>query len=545
MRKIMGMKFFANAISVYRNYSSKSFSNSSVREGYRSGNKNKKNNSKTPKARFKWTDEQSKVLDHVRSGRSLFITGSAGTGKTVLLKHIIKLLKQTYGKSRVFVTASTGIAACAIRGQTLHSFAGIGIGDGDREMLVNRVINDKKACIRWNKAQVLVIDEISLVEANLFDNLEYIAKAVRDSDKVWGGIRLVVSGDFFQLPPIFKQQDPSRKEFAFEADCWDSSFDIQVELSKIFRQSEDRLIKLLQGIRRGNSDPEDLQILEQSCSVSEPDPSVVRLYPRIDDVNKVNEERMKALSEEKVIYEASDEGEKPWRRQLALGLAPNKLVLCKGARVMLIKNLNVWRGFVNGATGTVTGFTKDGNGTILTPDNLLPVVEFDSGREIVIEPEKWYVMEGSSPVARRLQLPLVLAWAISIHKCQGMSLDHIHTDLSRAFGCGMVYVALSRVRSLDGLHLSGFSPSKIKAHPKVLQFYSRFAPEQEKEKEDGHGVVADKKEDTSNNSLSDSDRTSDGKTYQFSLKEFLFSLEQKKFSLKDFLSSHLSRLRGK
>ncbi|XWS44485.1 hypothetical protein CRYUN_Cryun15aG0049100 [Craigia yunnanensis] len=195
---------------------------------------------------------------------------------------------------------------------------------------------------------------------------------------------------------------------------------------------------------------------------------------------------------------------------------------------MLIKNLNVWRGLVNGATDIVTGFTDGGIGTILTPDKHLPVVNFDSGPEIVIEPEKWYVTEGSSPVICRLQLPLVLAWAISIHKCQGMSLDHIHTDLSRAFGCGKVYVALSRVRSLDGLHLSGLSPSAIKAHPKVLQFYSRFAHEQEKEGKDG--VVANKNEDSSDNLLLDSDRTSTGKTYHFSLKEFLFSHEREKFS---------------
>ncbi|XVF60807.1 hypothetical protein PTKIN_Ptkin08bG0077600 [Pterospermum kingtungense] len=537
---MMGMKFFACAISVYRNYSTKSFGNSTVREVFKSGNKYKKNNSKNRKTSIKWTDEQNKVLDHVRSGRSVFITGSAGTGKTVLLKHIIKILKKTYGKSTVFVTASTGIAACAIRGQTLHSFAGIGIGNDSREMLVDRILNDKKAFRRWNKAQVLIIDEVSLVKADLFDTLDYIAKRIRESDKVWGGIRLVVSGDFFQLPPVFKQQEPSGKEFAFEADCWDSSFDIQVELSKIFRQSEDRLIKILQGIRRGNCDPENLQFLEQSCSVSEPDPSAVRIYPRIEDVDKENEEKMKALSERNVIFEASDEGEKAWRRQLASGLAPDKLILCKGARVMLIKNLNVWHGLVNGATGTVTGFTEGGTGMTLTPDNLLPIVKYDSGQERIIKPEKWYVMEGCSVVACRVQLPLVLAWAISIHKCQGMSLDRIHTDLSRAFGYGMVYVVLSRVKTLEGLHLSGFSPSKIKAHPKVLQFYSRFDHEQEKE--DGDGVVGKKNKESTNNMLSVSDGTSTKKAHWFSLKQFLFSMEQKKFSLK---TSRLSRERGK
>ncbi|OMO60853.1 hypothetical protein COLO4_33719 [Corchorus olitorius] len=524
---MMGMKFLGNAILVYRNYSTNSFSYGVVQKAKKSGNWYKAKVPKVSKPRIRWTDEQENVLEHIRGGLSVFITGSAGTGKTILLQHIIKTLQKTYGKSGVFVTASTGIAACAIHGQTLHSFAGIGNGVGDRQMLLDQVSNNKAAKRRWNKAEVLVVDEISMVDADLFDTLEYIAKKVRESDEVWGGIQLIVSGDFFQLPPVLNEYS-DRKEFAFEADCWDASFDKQVELTKIFRQSDERLIKLLQSIRRGNIDPEDLQLLEQACSASEPDPSVVRLYPRIADVNKVNEERMNALSEKKVIYEAFDGGLKPWKLAF-VGLAQDKLVLCKGARVMLIRNLNVWRRLVNGATGTVTGFTKADNRINVNPDNLLPIVKFDSGPEMVIDPEVWHVTEGSTIVAWRKQIPLILAWAISIHKCQGMSLDQIHTDLSRAFGCGMVYVAISRVTSLDGLHLSGFSPIKVKASPKVLKFYRRFAQEQEKEV--GNTAVANKNEHSSV-----SDRTETEKAKSFSYYSRM---------LKEFISSHLSRLAAK
>ncbi|OMO61479.1 hypothetical protein CCACVL1_23488 [Corchorus capsularis] len=484
IRGMMGMKFLGNAILVYRNYSTYSSSYGVVQKA-KSGNWYKGQNPKVSKPRIRWTDEQENVLEYVRGGFSVFITGSAGTGKTILLQHIIKTLQKTYGKSGVFVTASTGIAACAIHGQTLHSFAGIGNGVGDRQMLLDQVSNNKGAKRRWNKADVLVVDEISMVDADLFDTLEYIAKEVRESDEVWGGIQLIVSGDFFQLPPVSNEYS-KRKEFAFEADCWDASFDRQVELTKIFRQSDERLIKLLQSIRRGNIDPEDLQLLKQACSASEPDPSVVRLYPRIADVNNVNEERMNALSEKKVIYEAFDGGVKPWKLTF-VGLAQEKLVLCKGARVMLIRNLNVWRRLVNGATGTVTGFTKADNriSININPENLLPIVKFDSGPEMVIDPEEWYVTEGSKIVAWRKQMPLILAWAISIHKCQGMSLDQIHTDLSRAFGCGMVYVAISRVTSLDGLHLSGFCPLKVKASPKLAELeLKEFLASDESESDD-------------------------------------------------------------
>ncbi|KAI9391171.1 hypothetical protein POPTR_007G054500v4 [Populus trichocarpa] len=475
------MKFFSSAIiAVYRrSFSTKSSRTTKYAQSVCQNRIKKETNripkdTKTHQPLFEWAQEQKNIFSHVHRGASVFITGSAGTGKTVLLKHIIDILKDVHGKSKVFVTASTGIAACALQGQTLHSFASIGIQNADSGTLLDKVKMNKHACKRWKKAKALVIDEISMISADLFESLEYIARDIRGSEVVWGGIQLIVCGDFFQLPPVIKQQKLSGKEFAFEADCWNASFDLQVELTQVFRQSDPRLIKMLQGIRKGETDAEDLQLLEESCSMNKQDSLVVWLYPRINDVEKVNEERMKSLGESTVTYAAADSGLEHRKKQLNQGIVPDQLVLCVGARVMLIMNLNIERNLCNGATGTVTGFVPVEDKNARKSDILFPQVKFDRGPEILIEPQKFEIFEGDIVVAWRYQIPLILAWAISIHKCQGMTLDHAQTDLSRAFGYGMVYVALSRVRSLEGLHLSGFTPSKIKAHPKVLLFYKSF-----------------------------------------------------------------------
>ncbi|KAF3635893.1 hypothetical protein T459_20383 [Capsicum annuum] len=326
------------------------------------------------KPKVKLTDQQNQILEAISKGNSIFITGSAGTGKTYLLQHIISELRKIHGKSRVFVIASTGVAACSLNRQTLHSFAGIGLGDASNVDLLSKVTLDKRAYRRWNKARALVIDEISMISGEVFDNLEFIARSIRSEElgceeKIWGGIQLVVSGDFFQLPPVISNKG-QQKEFAFEADCWNASFDMQIELKTIFKQSDAQLIKLLQGIRKGKYDSEDLKLLDQCCSKVEPDSSAVQLYPRIEDVNRVNAQRLDRLDE------ISD--------------------IC-------------------------------GNG------NLLPVVRFDSGQEVMIGLERWYVMEGDEAVAMRNQIPLILAWALSIHKCQGMTLNNLHTDLYRGF----------------------------------------------------------------------------------------------------------------
>lgn len=494
------MKLFATVIRVFKNCSfssnASSFSTFTKRVSEKSSNEVKRRKGSPgyprPPPGMKWTDEQKKIFCAIKDDKaSLFITGSAGTGKTVLLQHVIELLKKIHGKSSVFVTASTGVAACALKGLTLHSFAGIGIGD--HELMLDRVLSNGRACKRWKKAKALVVDEISMVDAALFEKLEFVARSVRDNDDdSWGGIQLVVSGDFFQLPPVKQRNSLEGKIFAFEADCWGSSFDLQVELTKVFRQSDAQLIKLLQSIRTGVCNSDELQLLEQCCSSGKPDPTAVQLYPIKEHVKNVNEKKMQELGMEEVIYSAVDFGLYQWINQFDKGNAAKEISLCEGARVMLVKNLNTRQGLANGVTGTITGFTKTYNMEFrrVCKDGLLPIVKFDCGLETVIEPQIWEVREGNEVVANRLQIPLILAWALSIHKCQGMTLDKVHTDLSTVFEYGMVYVALSRVRSLEGLNLSGFHPSRIKVHPKVAEFYEDMSREHDKKSEsDSNSII--------------------------------------------------------
>ncbi|CAN4103146.1 unnamed protein product [Withania somnifera] len=396
----------------------------------------------TKKPKVKLTNQQNQILEAISTGKSLKI----------------------HGKSRVFVTASTGVAACSLNGQTLHSLAGIGLGEASNADLLSRVTLDKRAYLRWNKVKALVIDDVSMIGGEVFDNLEFIARSVR-SEKLG-----FVSGDFFQLPPVMNKKG-EQKEFAFGADCWSASFDMQIELKTIFRQSDAQLIKLLQRIRKGKYDSEDLKLLDRCCSDVEPDSSAVQLYPRIEDVSRVL-----------FHYQAIDSGKDPWKKQLKNGIAPELFKLCVGSRVLLTKNIDVIGGLVNGATGTVLDFAvvQDTHklydreiSDICGNGSLLPVVRFDSGQDLMIDLERWY------------QIPLILAWALSIHKCQAMTLNNLQTDLHRVFGFGMVYVALSRVKSLDGLYLVNFNPTKIKANPRILQFYERLSGEKDEQKEDG------------------------------------------------------------
>lgn len=421
--------------------------------------------------------QQLRVLKAVSRGKSVFLTGSAGTGKSYVLDFVVKILKKLHGPNSVFVTASTGIAACHLNGMTLHSFAGAPPCSTSKYTLLAMVRKSKIKVKRWRKARALIIDEISMIDGEFFDQLNYVANELRqplEGKAVWGGLQLVVTGDFFQLPPV-RPQNPN-KFFAFQADCWNDCFDKQIELRHVFRQSDRELVEMLQEIRRGLFHPKTLAKLNNCHGPSvNSDDSVTRLYPRNDDVRRVNDERLKALGQEIITFRATDVGEEPAKSQLKSGIAPDQIGLCLGAQVMLTKNLETENGLVNGAIGQIVEFVKDNTYPIaVCQRGLWPKVRFLSRVEKMITPESWSVYEGEKEMATRTQVPLILAWAVTVHKCQGMTLDRLETDLSRAFDYGMVYVALSRVKNLDGLRLTGFNPSKIKAHPKVLDFYQRL-----------------------------------------------------------------------
>ncbi|KAM6573430.1 hypothetical protein CsatA_017510 [Cannabis sativa] len=518
---MMGMRLFAAAIIVYRKFSTKSIGKISYESPKKVYKSRKKKSYDDNNNKPKWTDQQEKIIDAVKRHKSVFITGSAGTGKTFLLNHIIKLLRKQYKPSQVFVTGSTGVVACAIRGQTLHSFAGIHSQKCDKEDMLRCVLLNRKASSRFRTAKALVIDEISMVDAQLFENLEFVARKIRGDDSSWGGIQLVVSGDFFQLPPVKSKRigdDDDDKQFAFEADCWDSSFALQVELTKVYRQSDPQFIKFLQNIRigkLGEEEEEYFKRLQSSAAMDSKAMLAVQVYPMNKDVSRVNEERMKSLGDEAFVFKAIDSGSdiKRCRKQLDQA-TPSELSLCLGARVMLTKNLNTWRNFVNGATGEIVDFsridavgvgdedkdededidtdssTEEKDIATICQDGLLPVVKFDSGKTKVIEPVTWQVKDGDNIVAERKQLPLTLAWATSIHKCQGKTIDFIKADLSNAFEYGMHYVVMSRAKSPEGLFITGLDPAKIKAHPKVLCFHEKKLASEKDEKPEEDSTTA-------------------------------------------------------
>lgn len=441
---------------------------------------------------LKFSQQQMDVLEAVACGKSVFITGSAGTGKSFLLMYIIRMLQKAIGRESVYVTASTGLAACALNGTTLHSFAGIRLGGGTAEDLAGRVFRSKESKKRWKAAQVLVIDEISMINGDLFDKLEYVARKVRGIENCFGGIQLVVTGDFFQLPPV---NPPNRhKYFAFESECWNSCFDLQVELEHVFRQSDSTFVKMLNEIRKGLQSPETLNNLSM-CHRALPDDGTeiapTRLYPLKVDVRFENMQELKALETNIITFYSVDSAPNPLHRYMLDSMrAEKELQLCVGAQVMLIKNIDTCVGLVNGAKGVVIGFESTYNmpvenekdeerkqlksvSHLVSPNNLWPVVRFNCGVR-TIGPKKEHLEDGGVEVVSRTQVPLILAWALSVHKCQGMTLSKVQTDLSKAFEFGMVYVALSRVKDLDGLQLIGFDPTRIKVHPNVVAFFDKL-----------------------------------------------------------------------
>ncbi|KAM8930080.1 ATP-dependent DNA helicase PIF1 [Pelodytes ibericus] len=408
--------------------------------------------------------EQSLVLNTVLSGKNVFFSGSAGTGKSYLLKRIVGALppKSTYA------TASTGVAACHIGGITLHAFAGIGSGKAPLDQCVE-LANRPGVRQHWTSCQHLIIDEISMVEAELFDKLEAVARAVRGKDEPFGGIQLIICGDFLQLPPV--TQASSQTKFCFQARSWRRCINLTMELTHVRRQTDKGFISLLQAVRLGRCTDEVTKqlLLTNDHKIERDGILATRLCTHKDDVEIMNERRLQQLPGDMNSYDALDSD--PMLVKTINNQCPvsEKIQLKKGAQVMLAKNLDVTRGLVNGARGVVIGF----EGAV----KALPKVRFMCGVTDVIKPERWVFKAHGGIYLTRQQLPLKLAWAISIHKSQGMTLDCVEISLARVFESGQAYVALSRARSLEGLRVLDFDPKVVKANPYVLQFYSRMQKE--------------------------------------------------------------------
>ncbi|CAO3621906.1 unnamed protein product [Cunninghamella echinulata] len=355
------------------------------------------------------SSEQQRVLNMVLNERkSLFFTGSAGTGKSVLLRAIIKSLKDKY-KDGVAVTASTGIAACNISGTTLHSFSGIGLGNEELEKLKAKVISNKRANERWLQTKVLIIDEISMVDGELFDKLEGLARIIRGSNAPFGGIQLIVTGDFFQLPPVNQHRDCI---FTFESKTWSKVISSTVMLTHVFRQKDQKFVGILNEMRLGKLSEEAIQLfksLDRSLPESTIEPT--ELYPLRRQVEMSNNTRLEALKGDYKSFSAVDTGDKT---KVEWCIAPATIRLKKSAQVMLLKNFD--SKLVNGSLGVVVGFagqgkyrTKEKIYEVLPPNrgnnrdrdteknvteiiqNGYPIVQFMDGREIVIENDRWTI----------------------------------------------------------------------------------------------------------------------------------------------------------
>lgn len=404
------------------------------------------------------TREQKYVLESVRSGRNVFFTGGAGTGKSFLVHKIIGVLPPDH----TFVTASTGVAAYQIGGTTLHSFAGIGTG----EALISKCIElaqRKTVLQQWRRCRHLVVDEVSMVDGEYFKKLEAVAQAVKGNDRPFGGIQLILTGDFLQLPPVTKGNQ--KRRFAFETSAWGRCNLMNLKLTVVKRQTDMKMVGLLNRLREGRCEEEDVRVLRETRShVAGEGIVATRLCTHTDDVATINRRELERCEGEERRFTASDSEPSMARFLDSHTPVEQVLKLRVGAQVMLMKNLEVGRGLVNGARGRVEAFTKEGN----------PMVVFMGGTRQEVRLEKWMVKTGLGSVVTRSQIPLGLAWAFSIHKSQGMTLDCVEVSLARVFECGQAYVALSRARSLASLKVLDFKPGCVKADQKVLQFYRQL-----------------------------------------------------------------------
>ncbi len=401
--------------------------------------------------------KQSRVLDILKLGKNVFITGSAGTGKTYLLNQYIQYLKER--QIYPTIVAPTGIAASHLKGQTIHSFFALGIRDtvvdnGYVEFLLEKSYLKS----RFSKLKVLIIDEVSMVSPEIFSSMDKVLRAFKNNPEPFGGVQVVISGDFFQLPPVSREF--KEKRFAWQSPVWRSLELKSCYLHEKFRQSDERLIEVLDDIRTGSVSEKSRELLD-ACYKKElnSDFTPTKLYTHNIDVDRINLEELDKLEGNPQLFTYTSKGsskniEKIFKTSLVL----EELTLKKDAVVIFIKN-NPEKGYVNGTTGVVVYFEAD-----------IPIVKIASGQKIRVVAEDWTIEnEAGESIATVSQLPLRLAWAMTIHKSQGMTLDTAEIDLSKTFEVGQGYVALSRIKSIEGLRLMGLNEMALTVDPLILR----------------------------------------------------------------------------
>ncbi len=407
---------------------------------------------------------QDKALEILKSGRNVFLTGSAGTGKTYVLNKFIEHLHEC--KVKVAVTASTGIAATHISGKTIHSWSGIGV---KKELSKKDLTNLKrKEYLKKSveKAKVLIIDEISMLHKKQLEAINEVISMFKENGSPFGGLQIVLCGDFFQLPPVGNNNERSKDKFCFMSTVWGEADFHPCYLTQQFRQNNDALTAILNQIRSGEVSSFSQQALKEAQhTVFEKNITPTRLYTHNADVDAINERELEQLDGRKRNFKATTSGEKAILETLKRSVqAHDVLPLKKHAKVMFVKN-NPEKGYINGSLGEIIDFEDTG----------FPVVELLDKTIITATPEKWSVDdEAGNSLAWFNQIPLRLAWAITIHKSQGMTLDCAEVDLSATFESGQGYVALSRLKALKSLKLLGFNEKALQVDQLAMKADLRF-----------------------------------------------------------------------
>lgn len=401
--------------------------------------------------------KQTQALRVMMEGQSVFLTGPPGSGKTYVLNQFIAMAKAA-GK-RLAITASTGIAATHIGGTTIHSWSGLGIRDSITERDEKWLKDNERLLKRYNNLDVLIIDEVSMLHGMRFDMINQVCKWLRDSSEPFGGLQVILTGDLFQLPPINRGDEVV--DFVHLSSAWQELSPKICYLTEQHRQTADPLLELLEAMRANDVTQAHYDAISGRLGKEVPSgTALTKLYSHNADVEQINDAHLRAIDNETKTFVMELSGTQAKVEQLVKSvLAPEILELKVGAEVMFVAN-NFADGYVNGTRGRVVDF-EDGK----------PVVELQrNGRHITVGTNNWVLEEDGRERARVIQLPLRLAWAITIHKSQGMSLDSAEIDLSRAFTPGMGYVALSRVRSLDGVYLKGMNNTALLMHPDIFSF---------------------------------------------------------------------------
>jgi ATP-dependent DNA helicase PIF1 len=410
---------------------------------------------------MEFSKEQQTAFDHYLDGKNIFLTGPGGTGKSKWIQSVYQ--HACKDQKNIQVCALTGCASLLLqcKATTLHSWAGIGLGTDTKPL-------HKQAIQRWKKIQILIVDEVSMLSMSLFDRLNDLGQTIRKSSRPFGGIQLLFCGDFYQLPPV-------NDAFCFESSYWNSTF-IPVQLVKNFRQQDEMFHTILSEIRRGKLSKQSYSVLKQRVGLSYP-PNITQLVSTRAKADHINHHYYSTLDGPEHIYNLNQETslemtESEYRirhsftsqqityelQQLQKNMQPS-ISLKIGSVVMCIVNMKNTP-ICNGSQGVITGFSSDN----------FPIVQFTSG-PVIMKPHIW--KSETIPGIGISQLPLIYAWAMTIHKSQGSTLANALIDVGDSiFECGQIYVALSRVTSLDGLFLTEFNPEKIRINKKVYDYYN-------------------------------------------------------------------------